>query len=198
MSIVHTLCLQRVDAAMVFAVQHRVFARGDLEKQLSAIAGFDAEMHLGRTEQRHGGCVMLDAVTAEAVAGNLQAITGSSRHQRPALRTANLTGLDEAITLQAAMAVKQINMLFIGLGLPRRNPAHGDCIRAVGLQIQAAVANVAPLHWRSEGVQRHAESEQQGQALHAAFLRCSISHIGLRSPGRMNSVCQNGTPLSLQ
>ncbi|MNN39707.1 hypothetical protein D3C81_1537550 [compost metagenome] len=89
-------------------------------------------------------------------------------------------------------------MLFIGLGLPRRNPAYSDCIRAVGLQVQTAVAQVTPLHRRSETVQRQAESEQQGQAFHAVFRRCSINHIGVMSLGRMIKVCQNGTLLKRQ
>lgn len=89
-------------------------------------------------------------------------------------------------------------MLFVSLCLPRGHPADGHGVRAIGLQIQTAVADIAPAHRRRVGVQRQDESEQQGQAFHAVFRRCSINHIGVMSLGRMIKVCQNGTLLKRQ
>ena len=192
------LRLQHADAAMKLAGQHGVFAGGDLEIQFVAVLRFGAEMHLGRGEQRDGALVMLNAIMAETVAGNLQSITGRAGQQRPALAATGFAGLNEPVALQLALAIEQIQMLFVGLGLPRRRPAHRHRIRAIRLQIQTAVTDLAPTHGRGEGVQRQAETEQQGQAFHAVFRRCSISHIGVTSRGRMIRVCQNGTPLKRQ
>jgi len=180
------------------AGEHRVFTRCNPEIQLIAVTGFRAEMHLGRGEQCDGIFVMLDPVVAKAVAGDFQLITRRARRQRPALAATGLAGLDEPLALQFALTVEQVQVLFVGVRLPRRRPAHGHGVGAIRLQVQAAVTNVAPAHRRREGVQRQAETEQQGQAFHAAFLRCNISHIGAMSAGRMIRVCQNGTPLSRQ
>ena len=171
--VTYPLRLQGTDATVEFAGQYRVFTRRDLEIQLVTVAGFGAEMHLGRGEQRRRARIVFNRVAAEAVAGNLQAITGGARCQRPTLAAAGIARGNQAFALQFALAVEQVQALFVGIRVPRGHPADGQRVGTIRLQVQAAVANIGPTHGRRQGAQREAKAQQQQEAFHADF-RCSI------------------------
>ncbi|MNX59166.1 hypothetical protein D3C86_900240 [compost metagenome] len=161
LAVTHALRLQRADAAVEFTGQHRVLTGRDLEIQLVTVPGLGAEMHLGRGEQCDGVVVVLNRITAEAVARNFQSITGGARRQVPALTTAGLIGGNQSFALEFALAVEQVQVFFVGFSLPHRGPEHGQGVGAVRLQVQAAVADIGPTHGCGFGAQPEAETHQQ-------------------------------------
>ncbi|MNV62080.1 hypothetical protein D3C71_1546100 [compost metagenome] len=116
-------------------------------------------MNLGRGQQRDGVFIMFDPIVAKAVAGNLQPIAGGTRRQVPALAATGFAGLDVPFARELALTVKQVQLLFVGIRLPGRDPAHGQGVRLPGLQVQAGVTNVAPAHGRGLRAQAQAEAD---------------------------------------
>ncbi|MNZ98308.1 hypothetical protein D3C78_1175860 [compost metagenome] len=174
--------LQTAHAAVELARQHGLLTGCDLEIQFIAVVGFGAEMHLGRGEHRPGPGIVFDVVAAEAVAGNFQSIAGGPWQQGPLLLATFLGRLDQALTYQLPLAVEQVQVLTIGVGLPGWYPAHDHIIRAVGLQVQATVADAGPLHRRALGKKGQAPKAQASShfppVLHRPHREQARSHRG--------------------